>query len=131
VGCLDACRAAGKYLARLADYVTSGVTETQDKFRFDSQAEEQMAELLKEMGLWYQPQYPEGPYRFDFLVVSPFGSRYDLEVDGRGHWTSEQLYADEVRDKAIEALGYRVIRVSARDLLAKEALVRTWLARMI
>jgi len=131
VGCLDACRAAGKYLARLADYVTSGAIETEDQFRFDSQAEEQMARLLKEMGLWYQPQYPEGPYRFDFLVVSPFGSRYDLEVDGRGHWTSEQLRADEVRDKAIEALGYKVIRVSARDLLANEALVRTWLARMI
>lgn len=130
VGSLDACSASGKYLAGLADYVTSGATETQDAFRFDSQAEELMVELLEEMGLWYQPQYHEGRHRFDFLVVSPFGYRYDLEVDGRGHWTSEQLYADEVRDKAIEALGYRVIRIIARDLFLHEDLVRALLARI-
>ena len=51
VGCLDACSASGMYLASLADYVTSGAMETQDKFRFGSQAEERMAELLKEIGL--------------------------------------------------------------------------------
>ena len=46
-----------------------------------------MAELLAEAGLWFTPQYTLGRHRLDFFVVTPFGTRYNVEVDGRGHQT--------------------------------------------
>lgn len=90
-----------------------------------------MARILQELGLWYHPHYPEQRYELDFLVVSPFGNRYDVEVDGLTHWTPEQLRGDEVRDKAVESAGYRVIRVAARDIWEREELVRLRLSRTI
>lgn len=130
VGDLNECRLAGSYLSEFAEYVASGNIAGQTEARFDSPAEEHMADILDEIGFWYLPQYPEGRYRFDFLVVSPFGTRYDLEVDGRGHWTAEQMRIDEVRDKVVEDLGYIVIRIDARDLFNREDLVKAWLSRL-
>jgi len=130
VGDLNECKLAGSYLSEFAEYVVSGNTAGQTEARFDSPAEEHMADLLEEIGLWYLPQYPEGRYRFDFLVVSPFGTRYDLEVDGRGHWTAEQIRIDEVRDKVVKDLGYNVIRIDARDLFNREDFVKARLERL-
>lgn len=131
VGDLDSCRRAGSYLAKFAEYVASGSIAGQSTSRFDSPAEERMAELLDEIGVWYLPQYNEGRYRFDFFVVSPFGKRYDIEVDGREHWSHEQLQKDAVRDKTVEALGYQVIRIDARDIFTREHIVRARLSRLI
>ena len=130
VGDLHECRLAGSYLSEFAEYVASGNIAGQTEARFDSPAEEHMADILDEIGLWYLPQYPEGRYRFDFLVVSPFGTRYDLEVDGRGHWTAEQMRIDEVRDKVVEELGYNVIRIDARDLFNREDIVKARISRL-
>jgi very-short-patch-repair endonuclease len=51
--------------------------------------------MLDELGIWFKCQYPVGRYRLDFLVVSPIGNRYDLEIDGRGHLVNENLRSDE------------------------------------
>ncbi|MBU4223046.1 MAG: hypothetical protein KKA10_15755 [Euryarchaeota archaeon] len=130
VGDLNECKLAGGHLSEFAESVASGNIAGQTEARFDSPAEEHMADLLDEIGLWYLPQFPEERYRFDFLVVSPFGKRYDLEVDGRGHWTAEQMRIDEVRDKVVEGLGYEVIRIEARDLFNREDFIKTRLARL-
>ena len=79
----------------------------------------------------YCPQFPMGRDRFDFLVVSPLGTRYDLEVDGRHHRTPEQIHADQVRDKRAATAGYDVIRVSARDLVGKPDRVQERIARLV
>jgi len=130
VGDLAACRGAGGYLAEFADYVAQGGGGSATTAPFESPAEERMAELLTESGLWYRPQFEEGRHRLDFLVVSPLGTRYDLEVDGRAHCTPEQIHADQVRDSFMEARGYRVVRVAARDVFNREDAVVRLLARL-
>jgi very-short-patch-repair endonuclease/RecA/RadA recombinase len=129
-GDLQACRRAGGYLAQLADHVASGQLRGVSATPFDSDAEEKMAAILDQLALWYHHHYPEGRYELDFLVVSPFGTRYDVEVDGLTHWTSEGLAKDAVRDTAVESAGYRVVRVAARDVYEREDLVRLRLARL-
>jgi very-short-patch-repair endonuclease len=130
-GDLEACRRAGGYLAQLANHLSGGQVGGGVVRGLDSEAEERMARILQELGLWCHPHYPEQRYELDFLVVSPFGNRYDVEVDGLMHWTPEQLREDEVRDRAVESAGYRVIRVAARDVWEREELVRLRLSRII
>ncbi|HHY37694.1 MAG TPA: AAA family ATPase [Clostridia bacterium] len=130
VGDLNACENAGGYLGEFARYTAFGDVSGTSFVSFGSPAEEEMADLLKKVGLWYLPQYKEGRYRFDFLVVSPLGLRYDLEVDGREHWTPEQVRTDEVRDKAVQSLGYRVLRVDARDVFSRKDVVWNMLLRL-
>jgi very-short-patch-repair endonuclease len=129
-GDLEACRRAGGYLGQLAEQVGAGLAGGERRAAFDSDAEERMAEILDDIGLWYHPHYKEGRYEFDFLVVSPFGNRYDVEVDGLMHWSAESLAQDAVRDGAVEASGYRVIRVAARDIYLRPEVVRGRLARL-
>jgi len=90
-----------------------------------------MAELLDEAGLWYTPQFPLEGYRLDFLVVTPFGTRYDIEVDGRGHLTDEAIRKDEIRDKKVAAKGIKVLRVDARRLFYNKERVREILKRLV
>lgn len=130
VGDADACRAAGGYLGSLAEYVTAGLSRPGEGVVIREESEKRLADVLDGLGLWYRPQHREGRYVLDFLVVSPLGGRYDLEVDGRQHRTAEHLSADEVRDKAVEAAGYQVVRVDARDVLACPDSVRARLARL-
>ncbi|MBI4334130.1 MAG: DUF559 domain-containing protein [Chloroflexi bacterium] len=128
-GNTEACRKAGGFLGSFAEYALSSGKSS--KHSFDSPAEEKLSKLLSEAGLWYHPQHREGRYRLDFFVVSPFGTRYDLEVDGRQHWSAEQLSADEVRDKALEGLGYMIIRIDAREILSQPERVRVFLGRLV
>ncbi|MBD3286577.1 DUF559 domain-containing protein, partial [candidate division WOR-3 bacterium] len=132
VGDIEACMDAGGYLAKFAKYVYQGGGKEPTSDLFESPAEQRMAELLEEVGLWFKPQYEveEGRYRFDFLVVSPFGIRYDVEVDGREHWASDRILADEIRDEVVKSLGYRVIRVAARDVFNSEDKVKSLLMRL-
>ena len=89
-----------------------------------------MAELLRKAGLWFHHHFKEGRDELDFLVVSPFGTRYDLEVDGKQHNSPEQIRSDNVRDKRIEATGYKVVRVSARDVFNSEPAIVDLLLRL-
>jgi len=90
-----------------------------------------MAELLAETGLWYAPQHDVGPHRLDFLVVTPFGTRYDIEVDGRGHLAEEAVRSDEGRDARITALGLKVLRVNARRIFNNADAIRELLRRLV
>lgn len=131
IGDVDACLIAGGFLAEFARYSSESKQKAGPRHPFDSPAEEKLAELLDSVGIWYHPQYSEGRYRLDFFVVSPFGTRYDLEVDGRQHWTSERLSYDEVRDKTLEEVGYKIIRIKARDVLSDADKVRLFLTKLI
>jgi len=53
VGDLYECRLAGSYLSEFAEYVASGNIAGQTEARFDSPAEEHMADILDEIGLWF------------------------------------------------------------------------------
>jgi len=130
-GNAEACRKVGGFLGAFAEYALGSSRNSGGRHSFESPAEEKLAELLSEAGLWYRPQYREGRYKLDFFVVSPFGTRYDLEVDGRQHWSAEQLSYDRVRDDAIQERGYTIIRIDAREILAQPEKVRLLLSRLV
>jgi very-short-patch-repair endonuclease len=130
VGDEQACMAAG---GKLSEFVasTGGSNNKATVPAFESPAETRMAEILTEIGLWYSPQYSIGRFRLDFLVVSPFGTRYDLEVDGRGHLTDGAISSDEIRDASVKAAGLKVLRIDARRIFRQEETVREILQHII
>ncbi|MCB0345174.1 MAG: AAA family ATPase [Bdellovibrionales bacterium] len=133
VGNINECVAAGGFLQRFAEHVSKRV----DNSTFLSQlnpAERRVGEILEELDLWSVRQYPfgEGPrYFLDYLAISPCGNRYDIEIDGLGHFTQESLRTDEIRDAAVEAAGYRVIRVNARDVFERSEVLKQRFERLV
>ena len=126
----EACRKVGGFLGAFAEYAIVTRKESERGYSFPSPAEEKLAEILDSLGLWYHPQYQEGRYKLDFFVVSPFGTRYDLEVDGRQHWSPERFSYDEVRDKTLEEAGYKIIRIDARQIFSQSEKVQALLSRL-
>jgi len=66
----------------------------------------------KQLGVQFTRQFPIGPYIADFACRK---ARLVVECDGGQHVDNE---ADDIRTKAIEAHGYRVIRFWNNDVLA-------------
>jgi very-short-patch-repair endonuclease len=80
----------------------------------NSEARFMIRQMLANLGLWYQEEWPDGRYHLDFLVVGLSGISYDIEIDGRQHYFSAEAIAeDEARDAFLESRGYKVIRVRA------------------
>lgn len=126
----EECQKSGGFLGAFAEYAIRSRESFKGEHSFKSPAEEKLASILDTLGLWYSPQYKEGRYNLDFFVVSPFGTQYDLEVDGRQHWSPEQFNYDEVRDKVLENAGYKIIRINARDLVQPQK-VQTLLSKLV
>lgn len=131
VGDLQACLAAGGFLGDFATAARDGRGSWDAARTFESPAEVRMAELLAEVGLWFMPQHTVARHRLDFLVVTPLGTRYDVEVDGRGHLTDESIRRDETRDAALAAMGLKVLRVAARRIFNNEHEIREVLRRLV
>jgi len=129
VGDRTACRASGSHLGQFASSTSKSFSNS-NTGDFKTPAEEQVAELLKNAGLWFKPQHPIGNRRLDFLVVSPFGTRFDLEVDGRGHLTEAALREDAIRDAQIHSKGIRVVRLDARRVFRNPDYIQTLLSRL-
>jgi very-short-patch-repair endonuclease len=62
----------------------------------------------------FRRQHPIGPYFADFYCSQ---AKLVVEVDGSHHGEDEQLAHDEVRDRYMQKLGYRVLRCSSADIL--------------
>ena len=60
------------------------------------------------LGVWFRRQAPLGRFIGDFVAVS---ARLVVEVDGGYH--ARQRAADARRDRALQRLGYRVLRLEA------------------
>lgn len=131
VGDLQACLAAGGFLGDFATAARDGWGSRDAALVLESPAEMRMAELLEEAGLWFTSQHPLGHHRLDFLVVTPFGTRYDVEVDGRGHQTDKAIRHDEIRDAALVAMGLKILRVDARRIFNKRDEIREVLRRLV
>lgn len=74
-------------------------------------------------GAKFRRQHPVGPYVADFACVP---AKLIVEVDGYTHWTTEQLAHDARRTSYLEALGWRVIRVTNADVY--ESMDGVWLS---
>ena len=131
VGDMEACLNAGGSLADLSAAASSSQDGPMTEALLESPAEKLMVELLRDARLWFSPQYPIGRHRLDFLVITPFGTRYDLEVDGRGHYTDDGIRSDEVRDASLESMGLKILRIEARQIFHNEDGVRKLLQHLV
>lgn len=125
VGDETSCRQAGFLLEKLAIYIRNCRDGKGLQFGYDSPAEEIVGEILTSLELPFFTQVEKVPYRLDFIVTTPFGNKINLEVDGRQHYASEHVVKDEIRDRYITDLGYKVVRVNAKDVFTRrEALIK-------
>jgi very-short-patch-repair endonuclease len=83
----------------------------------------------RRLGAKVRRQHPVPPFIADFACVE---ARLILEVDGLSHRTDEAAAYDERREAALSALGWRVLRLDERYVLADpsgaEQRIRTALA---
>jgi len=129
VGDLHACQSASPDtpLHQLASYAERIRKQQHQPM---NAAEKAMAKILEELKLNYTSQYEFGDYRLDFVMNSPSGDQYDIEVDGDIHLTAEQIQHDERRDAFVESKGLKILRFAARDVINKPDLIRDRLARI-
>nr|WP_107716073.1 MULTISPECIES: DUF559 domain-containing protein [unclassified Novosphingobium] len=66
-------------------------------------------------GLKFRRQHPIGPYVADFCCLS---HRLVVEVDGMAHDNSDRAAHDETRRRFMNENGFRVMRISAKRVLA-------------
>jgi very-short-patch-repair endonuclease len=85
---------------RISIAIDKGLEEAKE---WDSKAEVVFYKLLEKHGIDFKYHYPVGPYVGDYLV----GSNLIVELDGPQHDTKR----DERRDKYLNKMGYRVLRV--------------------
>ena len=70
----------------------------------------------------FRRQHPIGPFSIDFTCLA---ARLAIEVDGEAHNRGDQPMRDDVRDARLATLGFRTIRISAREILSDlDAVVR-------
>ena len=69
----------------------------------------------KSLGVKFRPQHPIGPYIADFYARQ---AGLVIEVDGENiHNSPEQIKYDQIRDAWMDALGLKVLRYSAKDIV--------------
>lgn len=129
------CRKTPGPLGELAEFIdqregAAHVTRT------TSPAVNKAREVLKDLGHWYQEEFPEytaaRTYYLDFFVVGLSGKRYDIEIDGRQHFFSAEAIAeDDTRDFVLDKLGYRVIRIQAAEVVRNPEELRELLATLV
>jgi len=66
-------------------------------------------------GLKFRKQHPIGSYVVDFCCLT---ARLVVEIDGEVHNMGDRPMRDLIRSKFLEDSGFRVLRVSARRVLA-------------
>jgi very-short-patch-repair endonuclease len=68
----------------------------------------------RQLGRWkFRRQHPIGRYIVDFLTLD---GKLIIEVDGGTHSTDEERARDEDRTRALERLGFHVVRVTNTDV---------------
>ncbi|HEY7670492.1 MAG TPA: endonuclease domain-containing protein [Hyphomicrobium sp.] len=68
----------------------------------------------RRLGRWkFRRQHPIGGYIVDFVVLD---AKLVIEVDGGTHSTDEERTRDEKRTRALEHLGFHVVRVTNTEV---------------
>jgi very-short-patch-repair endonuclease len=131
VGDSNSCEEAGGLLGEFAKYSLSSDRGEVDRRTMQSPAEGLMVDILNDLHLWFRPQFQLDRYVLDFLVVSPFGTRYDIEIDGREtHQRSSTIEADRLRDDIVGSKNIRVIRIPASLVHSDRVAVSERLSRL-
>lgn len=84
--------------------------------KFPTEAESLLWEFLKgkTMEAKFRRQHCIGDYIVDFVCL---GSMLVVEIDGEYHNIEEQKQEDEIRTKALNKLGFRVIRFTNEEVM--------------
>ena len=69
---------------------------------------------LRGVGPTFRRQHPIGPYIADFYCSA---AKLVIEIDGADHTEDRAIERDLRRDEYMARLGYRVVRIPARDVL--------------
>ena len=84
--------------------------------------EQQAWETLRKLrghGFPVKRQYPVGPYIADFAIQR---AKLVIEIDGDIHDRADIAMSDPLRQREIEALGWRVVRFSAEEAMDADVL---------
>lgn len=69
----------------------------------------------KKLGYKFRRQHIIGDFIVDFICLK---CRLIIEVDGKYHFTEEQISKDEERTKYLESNGFTVIRFTNEEIIA-------------
>ena len=84
--------------------------------------------LRKQPGhIKFRRQHPIGRYVLDFYVVE---LKFGIEIDGMAHDMGDRPARDETRDQWIEAQGIKMLRISAKEVLADPTTVADSIVRL-
>ena len=75
---------------------------------------------LRAQGTVVRRQHPIGPHIADFAIIS---RNLVIEIDGGIHLLEEVAERDAARASAIEALGWRIIRIPSETALSADLLL--------
>ena len=81
----------------------------------------QMVRARRCCGEKFRREHVIEPYTVDFCCIS---LKLIIEVDGEHHFTDEGIAHDQVRDRFLEELGYRVVRIPGYTVLNDAQSVR-------
>ena len=80
------------------------------------------------MGLGFRRQMPVSGYIVDFACPD---HRLIVELDGSGHTDDAQIRKDAVRDRELESLGWKVLRLPNQDVMFRLDYVCSHVIRLI
>jgi very-short-patch-repair endonuclease len=72
----------------------------------------------------FRRQHPIGPYVADFYCAA---ARLVIEIDGADHAHPDRQRRDLERDRYLGAIGCRVLRIAAAEVLANPDGVASWI----
>lgn len=85
-----------------------------------SQAEQKTIEILNELGIDYEFQYPFGNYPLDFAFPA---LKIDLEIDSEYHHSlPDRIPKDKRRDYYVRKQGWKVIRIPSQEVTKERIL---------
>ena len=96
-----------------------------------TKAEKEMWQLLRNRGLngkKFRRQVPIDNYIVDFCC---YEHKLIIEIDGPLHETAVRLSKDACRDKTLNILGFRVLRINEADVFEKQELVLNAIANCL
>ena len=93
-----------------------------------SGVESMFRDLLHSLRISYRTQVPIGRYRVDFLL----GTRLVVEIVGEQyHGGTEAFEYDAARELFLQTMGYQVVRITARQVMAHLSDVREAILAMV
>jgi very-short-patch-repair endonuclease len=82
---------------------------------------------LKQSDLKFRQQHPAGPFVVDIYCPA---AKVCVEIDGIAHDIGDRPERDERKITWLEAQGYRVVRIAAKDVLRSPADVAQSIVRL-